>query len=155
MLNASCDNETLKLIPDAYGLPGPATFTCSEVNRTAKTCTINFASGNPGFGKNCLDAGGNYYINQTSNNFYSCISNNEGELSTTDVMIVDYPICVGASCTDSDVILALDQTISADAKNGPLYVEIQMMCNLHPFGKSASITHTISTALISFDTPQQ
>ena len=144
-LSESCANETLQLTRDTYSLlpkyPGAKLLECFEQNRTAGTCVIRFADQPPGLQNNCINAGGQFDLNQTSDDFYRCIRNKNGEFHTTDVSIVNYPMCYGISCTEDEMKLAFDETISADADHGPLKGEIETSCSINPFGNSASTNH--------------
>jgi hypothetical protein len=132
-LSASCANETLQLVRDSYADVKFSGLSCYENNQTSSKCMVTIPDRNPGYETNCMNAGGRYLFNQTKDDFYTCTRNKNGEFYTVDVMIANYPFCVGMSCTESEVQLAFDTTISADAEHGPIHPQIEQSCDINPF----------------------
>ena len=152
MLSASCANETLQLTHDTYPYfqkhlyeSGHSCWGDSdgEINlTTATTCAIQFDSPLQAFKTNCTNAGGQYYKNQTSDDFFDCSTSYNGDkLYTVDMMVRNYPVCAGASCTVSEVKSAFDETIIADATRGPLGERLESICSSNVFLPATSSTH--------------
>ncbi len=140
MLSESCANETIDVISKSYSV-GSGGFTgtsCYELNETYSKCDLIFVE----YQSACEANGGKYnssiWASELENEtiFYTCVSNSNGKFYTTDVSTRDYPFCTGISCTESEVRMAFDATILADANSGELRAIAENACRIHPFGKS-------------------
>ena len=122
MLSASCANETLHLISDMYELV--LTRTTCEGNETGGVCSMDVYPEE--YETKCTDAGGQFYTNLTSMMSYSCFDYD----IMTDVALLSYPICAGASCNANEVKTAYNETLSVDAANGPISDSLSEACYL-------------------------
>ena len=140
MLSASCANETLHLINNTYTLV-QTSYICSAKNDTVGVCSLDVYPDE--YESKCTIAGGQFYMNQTSEEFYKCFSYIDGVSSSLDFGISNYPICAGASCNFSEVKTAFYETLSADVYSGPISDSLSDACDLS--GQLASTPVPTST----------
>ena len=141
MLSASCTSETEYLIDNVDDIfVGASSSFCPDFNTTARTCILEFY---PIVNETtCIFSGGQFYDNFTEPNFYRCININNDDVYTTDINLLNYPICIGASCNESEVKSVLDGIMLAELDDGGfLRFSINNICNSKPV--STSSVHSI------------
>ena len=132
-LSASCVNETEYLIDNVDAIIQRVEFSrCSLGNQTLKTCEIKTLPDTFVDEATCISSGGQFYDNYSEPNFYKCFNYNDGYTRITDIGLLYYPICVGASCNASEVESALDGLILADLDDGSLGSLIDFICASKP-----------------------
>lgn len=112
-LSASCANETLQLSDDVYKFDD-SIYLCSAFNKTFGNCTLVFKN-IEAYAAKCKKIGGQFYMSHTADGFKTCFATINYFPVTTNVSILNYPICAGNSCTDCEVKTAFNETISADS----------------------------------------
>ena len=126
-LSASCASETEDLIDTVADIfVFSSSSICSPINKTARTCTIEVYTIVNEF--TCNISGGQFYDNYTEPNFSQCANIYNDYTLITDIGLLSYPICVGASCNASEVTLVLDRLILADVDYGQLDSHIAFIC---------------------------
>jgi hypothetical protein len=141
-LGASCASETEQLIDnmDDLFVFKSIDSVCSDVNKTVLTCTLEY---NTDVNETtCTDSGGQFYDNYMAPRFYRC-ANINNDTDITDVSLLNYPICVGASCSESEVQSAVDGILLSDLNNG-LYGN-DNSCDLKPVSTSVAQTSSVNT----------
>ena len=138
MLSESCANETIDLISKSYAIGNGGGFSCSELNDTYSKCELGFYDNEY---QGACDANGGKFNSSIwtplgDTVFYTCVRNSNGKFYTTDVSTRDYPFCAGISCNESEIQMAYNATILADASSGELRALAERQCDINPFGKS-------------------
>ena len=145
MLSPSCANETLRLVSGLYDeiYSSLYQYHCSAKNETSGMCLVELFAQVPceNFETKCTNANGQFYTNQTRDDFSACYLISDGIDTTTLVSISNYPICAGASCNASEVENAFVETLSADATDGPMRDSISRACTIYnPLIENSSST---------------
>ncbi len=119
MLSESCANETIDVISKSYDLQRSG-YSCWGLNETFSTCKFGFDVEE--YQDGCNASSGEFYTNPNmgDESWFVCGSNVDGKQYQTDVIVTDYPFCAGISCNKSEIIMAYDAMILADAESGQL-----------------------------------
>ena len=128
MLSESCANETIEAISKSYDLQY-YTSACWGTNETDGRCELGFDVVD--YQKGCNASSGKFFagLDMGNESLFVCRSNVDGKQYQIEVAATPYPFCAGISCNESEILMAYNAMLLADAQSGQLGEVIRSPCS--------------------------
>ena len=145
MLSESCANETIDVIRKSYDLQH-YTSACWGTNETDGRCELGFDVVD--YQKGCNASSGEFYagLDVGNESLFVCGSNVDGKQYQREVAAIQYPFCAGISCNESEILMAYDAMLSADAQSGQLGEAYSSHCSFPSLSPPTSTPPSTSIA---------